>query len=361
MPSYTLRLLPLLFVLAACAPMPPATSDGTPDGTAIESIGKEMSAASAPEAAAPPPPAVSTPPVAGCPEGACAQVPRQRNLTSQPTLLLAGDDSAGAYWSFGLKSSYSFDEHGQLTPLTGEAAEPMIGLDTPAEGAEECHIWGSAYNQRTTWFPDTAIFVAGGKLTQVRHGTTARAAPRRALVATGKGARTVTVRKNPKPKEYWRVPCVGRQRVKGGWRTDTLLVGGDRLTVRPAKGKELNLRIPDAAAPYMLLAYSDSGRPAAGAIAAVPMHVVLVTVDVPRRRLVLQWQATAARSPTVYDAAWALTVPEGEHSALPPARRAFASHVAVHLARCPPPKTPMNECASPDRALRPEVIDALMR
>lgn len=342
-------LLPLLLLaLAGCAQLFP--KEPPPSG-AIESIG------GAPEQT--PPPSVSEPPVAGCPEGDCVQVPRQRNLTGLPHLLLAGESSAGAHWSFGLKTTYSYDAQGRLTLLTGEDAEPMIDHATPADGAEECRAWGSAYNQRTTWFPDTAIFVAGGKLTGVRRS--GKAEPRHVLTASSKGARTVTVLQNPKPTEYWRVPCVGSQRVKGGWRTDTLLVGGDRIIVRPAKGRELALRIPTAPVPYMLLAYSDSGRPAAGAIAAVPMRVVLATVDVPQRRLVLQWQATAARTPTVHDAAWALTVPGSGRAALPEARRAFASHVSAHLARCPLPKTPMNECASPTRALDPGIIDALMR
>lgn len=338
----------LLLALAGCAQLLPKDEEPSPS-SAIESIG------GAPEQA----PSVSKPPVAGCPDGGCVQVPRQRNLTGQPALLLAGESSAGAYWSFGLKTTYSFDAQGRLTLLTGDDAEPMIDHSTPAADAEECRAWGSAYNQRTTWFPDTAIFVDGGKLTGVRRGS--KSEPRRTLVASSKDARTVTVRQNPKPTEYWRVPCVGSQRVKGGWRTDTLLAGGDRLIVRPAKGKEIVLRIPAAPAPYMLLAYSDTGRPSAGAIVAVPMRVVLATVDTAQRRLVLQWQATAAREPTVHDAAWALTVPEDGRAALPEARRAFASHVAEHLARCPLPKTPMNECASPERALKPDIIDALMR
>ena len=338
----------LLLALAACAPLTPP-KEPAPATPSVP--------ASAPQE--PLPPAVAAPPVAGCPEGGCAQVPRQRNLSGQPALLLAGESSAGAYWSFGLKTTYSFDAQGRLTLLAGDAAEPMIDHTTPAEGAEECRAWGSAYNQRTTWFPDTAIFVHGGKLTGVRRGS--KSEPRRPMTASSKGAHTVAVRHKPKATEYWRVPCVGSQRVAGGARTDALLSAGDRIIIRPAKGREVALRIPAAPAPYVLLAYSDTGSPAAGAIAAVPMRVVLATVDAAQRRLVLQWQATAARAPTVHDAAWALTTPEGEHAALPPARRAFASHVAEHLARCPLPTTPMNECASPSRALKPDIIDALIR
>ena len=128
----------LLLALAGCAPL--FTKDEAPENAVIESIG------GAPEQAPP----VSKPPVAGCPDGGCVQVPRQRNLTGQPALLLAGESSAGAYWSFGLKTTYSFDAQGRLTLLTGEDAEPMIDHATPADGAEECRAWGSAYNQRTT-------------------------------------------------------------------------------------------------------------------------------------------------------------------------------------------------------------------
>lgn len=297
------------------------------------------------------------------PASADPKAPRQRNQTRFPTIMLSGEDSFGAYWSIGMKTTYHFNAQGQLD-LRVQDSEPMIDHTSPEESDMQCRAWGGGYNQRTVWFPDTAVFVAGGRLAGAGDGAArGKALALRPLLPTAGDSATLTAAADDKGREveYARVACVGQQRVTRGWRTDSFLKPGDTLRIQPARGKPITLRLPTDNLPYALLNYGPAGQAVPQPLAAVPLRIVLATVDVPRRRVVLQWQATAAQTPSIQDVAWSITVPAQEAKALPQQQQNFVRQLNQHLLACPAPATPVsNACATPDRALAPEVIKGLL-
>lgn len=318
----------------------------------------------APEAAAGGTPDQAGPDDAACASAACPPLPRQRNLTRLPTLLLAGDAPAGGYLSMELKSTYSFDAQGRLH-LDTAAAEPLIAPATADNTGGPCAApqaapGPQAAHPRALWLPDTALFIHGGTLADVRNGVTARAETLHRLPVDGGAAAPATPAASaPARAADRRMPCVGAQRASEGWRSSRLLAPGDRLSIKPAQGKPFTLRLPSDHQPYVLLGYSPSGKPADGPVAAVPMRIVLATVDVPARRLVLQWQATAPRTPRIYDLAWSLLPDARDMRDYAPAQKTFVRHLRAHLAACPLPTQPMNPCASPQRALQPAALGGL--
>lgn len=280
---------------------------------------------------------------------ATAAAPEQRNATSHPSLTLGANDLFGAYYSFNLKTSFRFDARGRLYPLDGQRQEDFINEHTPVASDHHCQPWGAGYNQRTVWFPDTAVLVAGGHLTAAQR---ASGQPVRlyALDWINENGDMAPSRPDTREAAYYRVPCVGATRVQGGFATDVAapLQAGDRLWVRgtSAGARPITLTLP--VAPFVVLephrAADELDR-----FGIAPMRLVLATVDMPRRRLVLHWQATAPQQPALrlvtYER-WTAEVRDTHGKPFPAAMR----HVIErHLSACPPAAQPPEPCAQPAR------------
>lgn len=338
-------------LLAGCAPPPGSAGEPPLAGTRAKAMATPPDATAAATAvaagpgAAPNPPPGPGPAASRPPAEPATGAPLQRNHTDAPSILLMGQDGWGTYYSALLKISYSANARGELA-LAPEA-EPTIDHRTPEDRGTSCHEHGAALNQRTTWFPDTGLLVRGGTLRAV-HGPTGQPLPllrlstadRDLLLYTGKDARQV---------EMAYVPCVGPHRVATGHRSIGFVEPGSTLTVVDAKGRLQRLRLPGRPLPFVLLRYHS------GAMIPSPMRVVLVTVDLLRQRVVLQFQSTFMTQPPLRVVEWRalpVDVRPSEGETLERARERDGA-LANDLAACPPPLHPPEACATPLR--RPDL------
>lgn len=268
-------------------------------------------------------------------------MPEQVNYTPFGQVLLIAKSADGDYFSLGAKITFDFDAQGRMTLASHQ--EPVIDEhDDPAQDGE-CTGKGGGGNQRTTWFPDTAIFVRGGALQSV-------------LLAPGKPVAAVPLSRDERgfmmvmgaqarQTEFFFVPCVGGHRVARGHRLNGFLPHGATLLVKPEKGGPVQLTLPQPVEPYVLLRYR------AGAMIPVPMRPVLVTVDTQERRVVVQYQTTFALAPPLRKIELRAVLPGGKPAPDETAERFRERTDAMlnDLRQCPPPTRPMDPCASPLR------------
>ncbi len=273
--------------------------------------------------------------------------PQVGNAMPFPNLTLAGVDKFGEYTSLALKITYTIESNGTLRPVAA-GQEPLINASTPHADDYDCRVHGGGYNQRTTWFADTGLFVHGGSLTAL----TQREGTARPLLALTRGDRGIMGLTGPQAREteYAYVPCVGENRVNAGVRTLGYVMPGDRLALRPSArgGKPFTVVMPDHPRPYVVLNYA--GRKAR---AFVPASIVLLTVDVPRRRVVAQYQVTVAMTPQVAQAAWMALLPPQTPALRNAEGKAYNDAVERYLATCEAPNKPMDPCANPHGNLPP--------
>ena len=317
-----LAVLAIALTLGGCAvpPRPPADA-GTP--------GQAARPASAPAAEAPNASQAEEP-----------AIPEQRNHTPFGMVLLTAEDRYGEYFSVSTKISFAFDARGVLK--LADTHEPVIGADDDPKDDHTCTDKGGGYNQRPTWFPDTAIFLRGGALQAVELAGGKRAtqlplsADEETMMVIGQAAREV---------EYAWTPCVGRHRVDKGHRLDGFLPRGAALAVKPVRGAAIKLRMPEGVVPHLLLRYQQ------GAMIPVPMRPVLATVDVEARRLVVQYQATFPVRPALRVVELRAVLPEGKPSAgeTPQRYRERTDALLNDLRGCAAPTRPMEPCATPTR------------
>ena len=263
------------------------------------------------------------------------------NLTSLGMAMWAGEDSFGDYYSITTKISFEYKADGSMQ--RAEKSEPVISGADDAARDRDCTEKGGGFNQRTTWFPDTAIFVHGGTLASVSAGggaLTLHALTKRAdgsMIYDGKGARKV---------EYAFVPCVGRQRAKQGHRLNGFLPRDAVVNVLDAKNKPIKLTLPQPNEPYLLLRYH------AGAMIPVPMRAVVVSVDMVAQRLTVQYQSTFPQEPPLRKVELrAVFASDGAHEGETEAR--FKERTAAtlqDLQQCATPTKPMEPCATPTRS-----------
>lgn len=257
--------------------------------------------------------------------------------------MMTAEDAAGAYYSVGAKLTFSLESDGTLVPELGDA-EPTITGATDESTDFECLEHGGGYNQRTAWFPYTAMFVRGGTLERVRSAEGGvrklRAMSKEedgSVKYMGDSARAI---------EYSFVPCVGRHRVDPGLRLDSYMDGSDRLLLRLDNGKQMNLRLPQPFVPFVLARYQN------GAMIPVPVRIVLASIDLVDRRVVLQLQSTVAMSPPVRKLELRAVMKDTEPAADETAARFRERTRAVldDLARCARPVDQAIEpCADPTR------------
>lgn len=272
--------------------------------------------------------------------------PQVQNLTPFPHLTLAGVDQFGEYTSLALKISYALQADGQLLPLR-RGQEPMVDEHTPIEDNFECQPHGARFNQVTTWYPDTGVFVRGAQLSRVLN----RAGQARPLLALEPREHGLmgAIGAHPDALVYAYVPCVGEHRVAQGMRSEGHLAPGDRLQLQTDAGAELSVVLPDYPRPVVWLDFADR---AARAIA--PAELVLLTVDVPRQRVVAQYQLTVAMRPPVREATWSAVLPS-DALADHPERQQINAAVADVIRRCEPSTRPMPSCTFPHQRL-PELL-----
>ncbi|MBP7452104.1 MAG: hypothetical protein KA914_04835 [Ottowia sp.] len=275
--------------------------------------------------------------------------PKVVNRTPFEYLTLTGVDKFGEYTSLALKITYAVQADGTLRPTTTDQ-ELFIDEHTPHADDYDCRPHGGGFNQRTTFFSDTGVFVSGGSLTGLRDGKGA-ARPLLGLTEGDRGIMGVTG-PGARETEYVYVPCVGSQRVHTGARTVGYVMPGDRLQVRPsARGaKPQTIVMPAHPRPYVALEFA--GRKAR---AIAPANIVLLTVDVPRRRVVAQYQVTVAMQPQVSLADWLAVLPTEALSKDKAGLREVNQAVADYIETCIPPRKPMDPCTNPHGQL-PEVL-----
>jgi hypothetical protein len=135
-------------------------------------------------------------------------------------------------------------------------------------------------------------------------------------------------------------------------RTVGYLMPGDRLQLRPsARGaKSITLIVPEYPRPYVLLHFADRA-----ARAVAPAHIVLLTVDMPRRRVVAQYQVTVAMKPQVSQVQWMSVLPPHALTQATARAREVNEAVARYILTCEPPNKPMDACTNPHGNL-PQVL-----
>ena len=267
------------------------------------------------------------------------------------SFLMTAEDAAGTYYSVVAKASFAIKADGSLS-LLESGAEPTIGSDTDNATDFDCATHGGGYNQRTAWFPYTALFVHGGSLEKV---TTAKGAARvqRVLSIDAEDGSVVYRGADARDTEYSFVPCVGAQRAAPGVRLDTYLAGDDRLMLRKSNGERLRLRLPQPFASFVLARYQD------GAMIPVPMRIVVASIDLAERRVVLQLQTTIAMSPPISRLELRAILKQGEPGDGESAAqyRERTSALMADLAACAPPLVQAIEpCANPSRRPDPRIF-----
>jgi hypothetical protein len=282
--------------------------------------------------------------------------PKWVNDSSFPSMLLVGTDKFGDYYSAVSKLSFTFNGAGQLSLDRAGQEELVLPLhDVETKQRQyDCTKNGGGSNQSTTWFPDTAILIRGGVLSAIRPAGGA-AMPIFSLSPVedgllqfvGEGARGTAV-------EMAYVPCVSGERVSAGYRTAGFIPTGFRSTEFTSAGTAIDISLPSgekltlalSALPLPYIVRRYTGRPADETTKRQPMRLVLATVDVPTKRVVLQFQATfplKVLPPTVEWRAYLSDAapPEGV-SAARYARR--VAEVARELAACQAPTSPVEYC-----------------
>lgn len=229
----------------------------------------------------------STPPAE--PPHTASSDPQLVNLTPFPSLLLTGDDAAGHYFSLAMKATFSIREGGTLRLVAD--GEGLLDKDPDPSDYNKCDIKGAPVNQITTWFPYTGVLIEGGKLEQVT-SSSGKKMQLRPLTDDGSGEMEYRGPQARRP-EYYYAACVGAHRVSTGWRLDDYLPSDARVRIKPTSGAQLDLTPPQPFVPFVLLRYVS------GAMIPVPMRIVLFTVDLPQRRVVLQYQTTFATIPAL--------------------------------------------------------------
>lgn len=268
-------------------------------------------------------------------------------------LLLSADDAAGPYYSVVSKATFAIDSRGRLSFLD-HGGEPLVDAKADPTVSYDCRAHGASYNQRTTWFPYTALFVRGGTLMRIDGGKETQR-PLRPLSADAEsgGATMAYAGPGARAPEYGFAPCVGPHRVAAGSRLDGYLATSDRIAIRDAAGKRVSLALPQPFAPFVLARYRS------GAIVPVPMRIVVATIDLAERRVVLQFQATLARTPAPRKLELRAVLDDGKPDPDESAARYRVRTQALlgDLARCAPPRVHAIEpCADPRRLADPRVF-----
>ncbi|TLY49646.1 MAG: hypothetical protein E6K53_13030 [Gammaproteobacteria bacterium] len=287
-------------------------------------------------------PAQKKSPPAVVQRSAAPAAPQVVNLTPFPVLLLTGDDAAGHYYSLVAKATFSIREDGALQ-LLGDG-ERVIDRDPDPSKEHDCESSGAAINQITTWFPYTGFLIEGGKLEEVKTSS-GKKMPLRSLTDDGSGAMQYRGPQVRTP-EYYYAPCVGVHHVSTGWRLDDYLPSNARIRIKPASGAPLDLTLPQPFVPFVLLRYVS------GAMIPTPMRVVLVTVDLPQRRVVLQYQGTFATIPALRKVEFRGIFPGGKPASDETAERYEQRTQATldDLAQCAPPRVlAIEPCANASR------------
>lgn len=321
-----------LLLLAGCATEPQLAT------AAIEPP-KPSATANAPEAA-PVGKAAATAPTS---DNAEFVMPELKNHTPFPTLMMTANDQWGEYFAAGIKLSFKFDARGQMQ-IDSANSEPTIDENDDAKNDTNCSEKGGGLNQRTAWFPDTGIFIRGGKLTAITNASAVatpifplRLVDYGLMQLAGEKARTI---------EMAYVPCVGEHRVAAGQRTLGFLSGGATLEIQPTSGKKISLKIPVSPLPFVMLRFRE------GAIIPAPMRVVLFTVDVQAKRVVMQFQSTIPLKPALRKLEWMGLMRDDKPDASESMERLQerSAAIAADLAGCPLPLRPMEPCATPRRS-----------
>lgn len=266
------------------------------------------------------------------------------------SFMLTAEDAAGTYYSIGAKATFTFGADGKLS-LVQDGDEPVINSTTDEATDFQCMEHGGGYNQRTAWFPYTALFVRGGELDRVRSAD-GDMRKLRALSVDEDGS-VVYRGDGQRSSEYSFVPCVGSHRAEPGVRLDSYLNGSDRLMLRMANGKQMHLRLPQPFAPFLLARYES------GAMIPVPVRIVVASIDLIERRLVLQMQSTVAMTPPVRKLELRAIMKGGEPAAGESASRHRARTQAVlsDLARCAKPiEQAIEPCADSTRKPDPRIF-----
>ena len=140
-------------------------------------------------------------------------------------------------------------------------------------------------------------------------------------------------------------PCVGEYRVPTGHRMIGYISLGASLLIRYANEAVHGITLPTRPLPHLLLRYQE------GVLIPVPMRLVVATIDLTRRRVVLQFQATVPVQPAIRVIEWH-ALPEADQPSQGESlaryrERTFAT--SQDLAQCPAPNRPFEPCASPLR------------
>ena len=289
-------------------------------------------------------------------QGSASKAPKFDGI--EPYITRAGEDKFGNYFSMLTKITYDIDGD-QLVRLEydeddapAERAEDVLQKDVEGDDAYRCTDRGASWNQSTMWYPYTAVLVRGGSLTGV---TQANGARRPTVAFDGLSELgELWVKRESKP--YTFAACVGQHPVKAGHRTQSGFVqNGDRLTVRvPGRKQPLQLRLPADPQVYALLEFEQEQ----GAVA--PARIVLATVDLPRKRVVLQYQFTVAASPGLTDVSLLETLSREDMKLLevdPPddikALKGVSQVIQAHLRTCKPVTSPLSDaCLKPSAQLK---------
>ncbi len=275
------------------------------------------------------------------------EAPEMVNYTPFPGILLSGRcadhecASPTEYFSWSVKVSFDFDQRGRLK--VSEQQEASLSMNDAPEQDRQCSKKGASFNQRTTWFPYTGIFVRGGTLQSVKD--VAGAALEQRPLGTIEDDEMAVIGKAARKIEYSYVPCVGKHRVSAGARLEGFLPRGARLFVKPETGRSLELSLPDPIEPWVLLRYRS------GAMIPVPMRPVMVTVDMMERRLVIYYQSTFPAAPPLRKIELRAILPDQvpAQDETPEHHRQRTDAALRELRRCPIPQRPMELCATPDR------------
>lgn len=280
----------------------------------------------------------------------------------EPYVTRQGQDRFGRYYTVVTKITYAIQGNQlrrlELDDEPPQRAEDVFSQDVEGQAQYQCTDKGAAWNEATLWYPYTGIFVHGGQLSAVRQ---AKGGSRtlHALDGTGDdGDLHVTNEAQP----FTFVPCVGAQRVRTGHRTQGFLQSGDVLSIAVAGQRQaLQLRLPTDPQPYAVLEHANDE------LAVTPARIVLATVDVPRKRVVLQYQVSVATNAgvttlrlmeTATPATWRTLRSDASES--DGGLRAFDRVVKQHLSRCARAASPTADaCAKADVKLTKQLYGAL--